>query len=282
MIFKVYMAFYLILKFNFICRKISTKINNTTFNSPSSQNPIKTYYDPLNEREIIRKDNNGKIGVYVWQNKINNKMYVGSGDPLYLRLSDDYQLWYLKHKDNLYIVRSLNKYSMSSFILHIMEYSDSDNVIKCEQKWIDILKPEYNLTPLAGSTKGFKHSLEAKDKMRIAATGRKHTDEVKDLMSKNRQGLNNSFYNKTHTPETIEKLRNIAQNRTHLPVKGLDVEITDIETKITTTYSSVREAASYLNSDIKTLLRREKSQLIKGTNKPYKNKYIITIIRGNN
>lgn len=118
--------------------------------------------------------------------------------------------------------------------------------------------------------------------MRIAATGRKHTEEVKNLMSKNRQGLKNCFYNKTHTPETIEKLRDIAQNRTHTPVKGLEVEITDLDTKLTTTVSSVREAAKYLNSDIKTLLRREKLQLLKGINKPYKNKYIITINRGNN
>lgn len=29
-------------------------------------------------------------GVYAWENKINNKIYVGSGDPLYLRLSDYY------------------------------------------------------------------------------------------------------------------------------------------------------------------------------------------------
>jgi len=101
-------------------------------------------------------------------------------------------------------------------------------------------------------------------------------------MSKNRQGINNSFFNKTHTPETIEKLKNLAQNRTYVPVKGLDVEITDLETKITTTTSSVREAAKLLNSDIKTLLRREKTQLIKGINKPYKNRYIITINRGNN
>ena len=64
------------------------------------------------------------------------------------------------------------------------------------QKWIDLLNPEYNLSPLAGSSKGFKHSLESKDKMRIAATGRKHTEEVKDLMRAQapRQGLNNSFY----------------------------------------------------------------------------------------
>jgi len=113
----------------------------------------------------------------VWQNKINNKLYVGSGDPLYLRLSDYYQSWYLKSKKNLYIVRSLNKYTMNNFILHIMEYSDSDNVIKCEQKWIDLLNPEYNLNPTAGNSTGFKFSDESKDKLRVLATGRRHTEE---------------------------------------------------------------------------------------------------------
>lgn len=80
----------------------------------------KSYYNPINQREEIRMDNNGKIGVYCWENKINNKMYVGSGDPLYLRISDYYQSWYLESRTNLYIVRSLNKYSMNNFNLHIL------------------------------------------------------------------------------------------------------------------------------------------------------------------
>ena len=117
--------------------------------------------------------------------------------------------------------------------------------------------------------------------MRISAIGRKHTDEVKNLMSKNRRGMNNSFYNKNHTPETIEKFKQIASNRTYIPVKGLEVEITDLETKTTTTHSSIREAAKYLNSDIKIILRREASQLAKGINKPYRNRYIINIMRNN-
>ena len=207
-------------------------------------------------------------------------MYVGSGDPLYLRISDYYQSWYLKSRNNLYIVRSLNKYSMKNFNLHILEYSDSENLIICEQKWIDILKPEYNINFIAGSNKGYTHSLESIVKMRISATGRKHANEVKDLMSKNRRGRNNPFYNKKHSIETLDKLRNIASNRNYTPVKGLEVEITDLETKMTTIHSSIREAAKFLKSDIKTLLRREASQLSKGINKPYRTKYIINIKRG--
>lgn len=128
--------------------------------------------------------------------KIKNKMYVGSGYPLYLRISDYYQPWYLESRNNLYIVRSLNKYSIDNFNLHILEYSDSENVIMCEQKWIDLIKPEYNTNPIAGSTKGYKHKSESIDKMRLLATGRKHTNKVRDLMSKNRKGIDNPFYKK--------------------------------------------------------------------------------------
>jgi len=103
---------------------------------------IKSYYNPSEEREIIRKDNNGKTGIYAWENKITGTMYIGSGDPLYVRLSDYYQNWYLTSRNNLYIVRSLNKYSMKNFYLHILEYSNCDNLIACEQKWINLLQPK--------------------------------------------------------------------------------------------------------------------------------------------
>lgn len=60
-------------------------------------------------------------------NKINNKVYVGSGDPLYTRLSDYYQPWYLVSRCNLYIVRAFNKHTMANFSLYILEYTNSDN-----------------------------------------------------------------------------------------------------------------------------------------------------------
>jgi group I intron endonuclease len=115
--------------------------------------------------------------------------------------------------------------------------------------------------------------------MRNISLGRTHTDEVKRLMSENRKGENNPFFGKKHNPETIEKFKEIASNREYLPVPGLEVEITDIETKITTVYNSIRKAAAFINSDIKTILRREKSQIEMGINTPYRKKYIINIKR---
>lgn len=68
--------------------------NNSNLNKEPFKNFERFYSDPANERNKIREENNGKVGVYAWVNKINNKVYVGSGDPLYTRLSDYYQSWY--------------------------------------------------------------------------------------------------------------------------------------------------------------------------------------------
>jgi hypothetical protein len=74
-------------------------------------------------------------------------------------------------------------------------------------------------------------------------------------------------------------MRAAAGNRENLPVPGIEVEITDLQTKLTTTYDSIHKAANAIDSDIKTILRREKSQLEKGVNTPYRNRYIIVIKR---
>jgi SMC interacting uncharacterized protein involved in chromosome segregation len=61
--------------------------------------------------------------------------------------------------------------------------------------------------------------------------------------------------------------------------KGLKVEITDLETKLTIIYESIRKAAEAIGSDIKTILRREKLQKAKGINTPYRKRYLIVIKR---
>ena len=124
---------------------------------------IKVYKYPLNERSFICSENNGKIGVYAWVNTLNNKFYIGS-NPIYLRLSDYYKNWYLLSWDNISIVRALSKYGMVRFYLVILNYTDSKSTLSCKQKWTDLLKPEYNINPIAGNIKGYKHSIESKEK----------------------------------------------------------------------------------------------------------------------
>ena len=115
--------------------------------------------------------------------------------------------------------------------------------------------------------------------MRSNALGRKHTEEIKLAMSESRKGENNPFYGKKHSEESLALLKTAAANRTKLPVPGIEVEVIDIETKLTYTFESIRKAAAFMGSDIKTILRREEAQKTKGINTPYKKRYIIFIKR---
>jgi len=235
---------------------------------------IKIYKDPLNQRNLIRLDNNGKIGIYSWVNKVNGKFYIGSGNSLYLRISDYYQNWYIISRSNLYIVKAFIEYGIKNFSLVILEYSNSENLILCEQKWINLLKPEYNIKYMVKNIKNCKHVIENKKKTRKISINKKHTEEVKQVINDYCKNENNSFYDKK--PLTLLKT---TSKTNKLSTSRLEVEITDIKTKITTIFSSIRKAAKAIDSDIKTILRREKLQINKGLNTPYKKRYLIVIKR---
>lgn len=59
------------------------------------------------------------------------------------------------------IYKAILKYGLENFKLEILEYCNSDILLKREQYYIDLLKPEYNLLTTAGSSLGFKHTEEA-------------------------------------------------------------------------------------------------------------------------
>ena len=134
---------------------------------------------------------------------------------------------------------------------------------------------------MAGNTLGYKHTPESLKKMR----NRKILEETRLKMSQSaklrleREGKLSHFEGKQHTPESLNLIRAAALNRTKLNKPGVEVEITDIETKLTTTYESIRKAAKAINSDIKSLSRREKSQLEKGINTLYRGRYQIVFKR---
>jgi len=50
---------------------------------------IKTYNDPINQKTLIQTENSGKIGLYAWFKKLSEKFYIGNGDPLYMKIKND-------------------------------------------------------------------------------------------------------------------------------------------------------------------------------------------------
>lgn len=113
----------------------------------------------------ILADNRKRIGVYRWINKQNGNTYIGSSVNISVRMYTYYSLRSLA-KSNRPIDRALLKYGFSSFSLEILEYCDKDNVLKREQYYMDLVKPQYNIVETAGSTLGYKHTSESLAKMR--------------------------------------------------------------------------------------------------------------------
>lgn len=66
------------------------------------------------------------------------------------------------------ISRALAKYTHSNFKLlaFLVSSTDSKYILFMEQLVIDILQPEYNILKIAGSSFGFRHSFESKEKIR--------------------------------------------------------------------------------------------------------------------
>lgn len=83
------------------------------------------------------------------------------------------------------INKALLKYGYSNFQLEILEYGGApEDTIKREQHYLDLLKPEYNILKIAGSSFGYKHTETTLAKLR----GRTHSEETRAKLSKSRIG----------------------------------------------------------------------------------------------
>lgn len=110
-------------------------------------------------KEKVLSDNKNYSGIYKWLNNINDKCYVGSSIYLYKRLSKYYSINFLAEEvstGSSTIYKALLKYGHSNFRLDILEYCDKEFLIKREQYYINLLKPEYNILKVAGSRLGYK------------------------------------------------------------------------------------------------------------------------------
>jgi group I intron endonuclease len=159
---------------------------------------VARYYDNLADSKIIfsiKKENKGKAGIYRITNKINGKSYIGSSYRLHLRFYAYFSASGLKRTERV-IVQAILKYGLINFSLEVLEYIEQKDLsipflLEREQYYLDLLKPEYNILKIAGSSKGFKYSEEDKIKlsqMRAKGKdhlwyGRKHTEESKLLMT---------------------------------------------------------------------------------------------------
>jgi group I intron endonuclease len=125
------------------------------------------------------------IGAY--QIEINGKRYVGSTTQGFTkRMAVHLSALRRGIHYNRYLQRAFNEYGEDALRFSTLEVVETpEECILLEQKYIDEIKPEYNIRLTAGNTLGRKHTEEQKLKISVSllgntyALGYCHTDETK-------------------------------------------------------------------------------------------------------
>nr|AMX22251.1 GIY-YIG endonuclease [Cryphonectria parasitica] len=77
---------------------------------------VLVYSDLKSEKSLILRDNKGKSGIYMWTNKVNGKIYIGSSVDLSKRLRNYFNVSYLSDlKDIMIIYKALLAHGFDNF-----------------------------------------------------------------------------------------------------------------------------------------------------------------------
>lgn len=123
-------------------------------------------------------------GVYQIINQMNGKRYIGSTVSFRRRWAE--HLKHLRHgvHANRHLGRSFERYGEAAFIFSVLEPIDNPcQFIVREQHYLDMLKPEYNILPMAGSPLGCHRSSETCMRMSEAAMGHRVSRETRRKIS---------------------------------------------------------------------------------------------------
>jgi group I intron endonuclease len=144
-----------------------------------------------------------KSYIYIIENKINGKAYIGKANDIKRRWG--------KHRDAArdgsdgLLYRAMRKHGIENFQIRVIDEADDESYVlnTLEPMWISRLRNEgvelYNLTNGGDGIPGLIHSEETKRKMSESQRGKKMSDEQK-------LKLRDVNLGKTHSEETRQKL----------------------------------------------------------------------------
>jgi group I intron endonuclease len=140
-------------------------------------------YNSINKINLpVKKTLNSIADTYICINLINRKTYVGSAsiNCMYRRYSGHL----LKGiGGSLLVKRAVKKYGLENFAFIVIETTteikNKQEILRIEQKYIDLLLPVYNIAKIARSRLNTKWSLESKARQSIRM--KEHLDKIRIL-----------------------------------------------------------------------------------------------------
>ena len=219
---------------------------------------LKIYIYLIQEIKQAKTHLKGLAGVYLVVNLVDgSSFYVGSAttNRLYTRLM--MHLYYLKGNSN--IAKDVKKIGIQNFAFVILDIipekiTDKTNIVllSLEQRYLDLIKPIYNIVQLAGNTFGYKHTEETIKAMR---------DNYSDVRRESIGSLNRG---KSLSSRTRELMREAALNREAMSQETKDkcksrgraltvIRLSD--NSLVGNFQNIVEAANYLKCGEKTIRR---------------------------
>ena len=161
-------------------------------------------------KEKILSDNQNKSGIYMFQNSINGKRYIGSAVNFRNRFQKYFNINHLLSNTCMYICRALLKHGYSNFSLTILEYCEPSKCLEREGFYLKKFKPEYNIS----------------------------------------QDPTAPMYGRTHSDATKKKIYDTKKGQPKIQGSGSPsqaIEVFDNKNNTITNYDSINEAARALN-----------------------------------
>jgi group I intron endonuclease len=134
----------------------------------------------------------GKSGIYIIENEIDERIYVGSAVSFRHRCAVHKRFITQGKHGNPKLTNFANKYGIDKLIFRPILACKKNELLAKEQEYLDTLQPfderGFNILRIAGAPTGYKHTEEAKKKMK-GRPGNKWNEEQRKAMAERKKGI---------------------------------------------------------------------------------------------